>query len=71
MTGKITLLNGVLYAETDQYDENESYAVAGKLTGENGKLIPAGINDYVCARVIRPPVGGKMQILTLARPAVA
>ena len=71
MTGKITLLNGVLYAETDQYDENESYAVAGKLTGENGKLIPAGVNDYVCARVIRPPVGGKMQILTLARPAVA
>jgi len=71
MTGKITLLSGVFYAETDQYDENESYAVRGRLTSENGKLIPAGANDYVCARVIQPPVSGKMQILTLARPAVA
>ena len=71
MLGKITLLGGVLYAETDQYDENERYAVFGKLTSEDGKLIPAGINDYVCARVIRPPVSGKMEILTLPVPGVA
>ena len=71
MTGKITLLKGVFLGETDQYDANESYTVTGKLTSENGLLIPAGINDYVCARVTKPPVGGKLQILTLARPAVA
>lgn len=71
MLGEITLLGGVLYAETDQYDESESYAVYGKLTSENGKLIPAGINDYVCARVIRPPVSGKMEILTLPVPGIA
>lgn len=71
ITGKITLLQGVFPAETDQYDVNASYSVGTKLTTENGILIPASTGDYVCARVTRPPVGGKLEILAAPRPSVA
>ena len=69
-------LSGVDVCKKLRQTERGKQVYALLLTAKGGKEdvvegLRAGANDYVCARVIQPPVSGKMQILTLARPAVA
>lgn len=70
VTGKVTLIQGIFLAETDMYDTNASYGIGTRLTTKNGIWVPAVANEFVYGRTLKPPVGGRIQVLTVQRPDI-
>lgn len=70
VTGNVTLIQGVFLAETDMYDTNASYSIGARLTTKNGVWVPAITGEFVYGRTLKPPVGGKIHVLTVQGPGI-